>query len=93
MAIYTMEGVYSMHGLGDLTPAQRALMTTSIPGTQAATTAVPGMPQTADGGLAPILPPAPSFLDQWGVPIAAGVGAFVAGLAIAKFATGRKRKR
>ena len=33
------------------------------------------------------------FFEQYGIPIAAGVTAFVAGLALAKFATSRKKRR
>lgn len=83
MAIYTMEGVYSMHGLGAL-PTQEMLSAYH----PSAAVAVPGVTPVYATTL-----DTPSFLDQWGIPIAAGLGTFVLGLAIAKFATGRKKKR
>lgn len=82
MAIYTMEGVYSMHGLGVI--PQDALYRPLTTSTLAPTASAPPMAVVA---------PTQGFLDQWGIPIAAGAGAFLIGLAIAKFATSRKKRR
>jgi len=63
----------------------------SIPAPAGSTTLPDGSTLLPDGSIAPPGVFSTGFLDTWGIPIAAGVGAAIVGLVLAKFTIGRKR--